>query len=76
MRRFASGAKAKIPVEIWHLKAAGQEQLGTHAGDCGAHRAARREAWKSAADTYAYTAWFNGFSAFIPPWAHDGGDAG
>jgi N-acyl-D-amino-acid deacylase len=28
-----------------------------------------------AADTYAYPAWFNSFSAFIPPWAHDGGDA-
>ena len=27
------------------------------------------------ADTYAYTAWFNSFSAFIPAWAHDGGDA-
>jgi len=26
------------------------------------------------ADTYGYTAWFNSFSAFIPPWAHDGGD--
>src|SRR5262249_24285232 len=28
-----------------------------------------------AADTYAYTAWYNDFSAFIPPWAHDGGTA-
>ena len=27
------------------------------------------------ADTYAYTAWFNDFSAFVPPWAHDGGAA-
>jgi N-acyl-D-amino-acid deacylase len=27
------------------------------------------------ANTYAYPAWFNSFSAFIPPWAHDGGDA-
>jgi dihydroorotase/N-acyl-D-amino-acid deacylase len=27
-----------------------------------------------AADTYAYPAWFNSFSAIIPPWAHDGGD--
>jgi dihydroorotase/N-acyl-D-amino-acid deacylase len=27
-----------------------------------------------AANTYAYPAWFNDFSAFIPPWAHDGGD--
>ena len=27
-----------------------------------------------AADTYAYPAGFNSFSAIIPPWAHDGGD--
>jgi N-acyl-D-amino-acid deacylase len=27
-----------------------------------------------AADTYAYPAGFNTFSAIIPPWAHDGGD--
>ena len=27
-----------------------------------------------AANTYAYPAWFNSMSAFIPPWAHDGGD--
>ena len=27
------------------------------------------------ADTYAYTAWSNSMSAFVPPWAHDGGDA-
>ena len=26
------------------------------------------------ANTYAYPAWFNSMSAFIPPWAHDGGD--
>jgi dihydroorotase/N-acyl-D-amino-acid deacylase len=26
------------------------------------------------ADTYAYPAWYNSLSAFIPPWAHDGGD--
>jgi dihydroorotase/N-acyl-D-amino-acid deacylase len=27
------------------------------------------------ANTYAYTAWYNDFFAFIPQWAHDGGDA-
>src|SRR5262249_3401656 len=27
-----------------------------------------------AADTYAYPAWANGLSSYIPPWAHDGGD--
>jgi len=34
---------------------------------------ARRAGVDVAADTYAYTAWANDFSAFIPPWAHDGG---
>jgi dihydroorotase/N-acyl-D-amino-acid deacylase len=28
-----------------------------------------------AADTYAYPAWFNSLSSFVPPWAHDGGTA-
>jgi dihydroorotase/N-acyl-D-amino-acid deacylase len=36
--------------------------------------AARRDGVDITADTYAYPAWFNSFSAFIPPWAHDGGD--
>src|SRR5438046_10325172 len=37
--------------------------------------AAREAGMDITADTYAYTAWFNSFSAFIPPWAHDGCDA-
>jgi dihydroorotase/N-acyl-D-amino-acid deacylase len=36
---------------------------------------ARRAGVDIAADTYAYTAWFNSLSAMIPPWAHDGGTA-
>ena len=36
--------------------------------------AARAAGVEVSANTYAYTAWFNTFSAFIPPWAHDGGD--
>jgi dihydroorotase/N-acyl-D-amino-acid deacylase len=35
----------------------------------------RAEGLDISANTYAYTAWFNTFSAFVPPWAHDGGDA-
>jgi N-acyl-D-amino-acid deacylase len=35
--------------------------------------AARAAGADITADTYAYTAWYNDFSAFIPPWAHDGG---
>jgi N-acyl-D-amino-acid deacylase len=37
--------------------------------------AARASGVDISANTYAYTAWFNTFSAFVPPWAHDGGDA-
>ena len=36
---------------------------------------ARAQGADISANTYAYTAWFNSMSAFIPPWAHDGGDA-
>jgi len=36
--------------------------------------AARASGLDIAADTYAYTAWFNDMSAFVPPWAHDGGN--
>jgi dihydroorotase/N-acyl-D-amino-acid deacylase len=36
-------------------------------------QAARDSGLDISANTYAYTAWFNTFSAFVPPWAHDGG---
>jgi dihydroorotase/N-acyl-D-amino-acid deacylase len=36
--------------------------------------AARRSGVEVGANTYAYPAWFNSTSAFLPPWAHDGGD--
>jgi dihydroorotase/N-acyl-D-amino-acid deacylase len=36
--------------------------------------AARAGGLDISADTYAYTAWFNEMSAFVPPWAHDGGN--
>lgn len=37
--------------------------------------AARAAGVDVSANTYAYPAWFNSMSAFIPQWAHDGGDA-
>jgi N-acyl-D-amino-acid deacylase len=36
--------------------------------------AARKSGVDISANTYAYPAWFNSMSAFVPPWAHDGGD--
>ncbi|HXJ94447.1 MAG TPA: D-aminoacylase [Terriglobia bacterium] len=69
------GWAAQIPVEIWHLKAAGKNNWGKMPDVIARINQARREGVDVAADTYAYTAWFNSLSAFIPPWAHDGGDA-
>lgn len=67
------GREARIPVEIWHLKAAGKPSWGRMAEVVAKIEEARRSGVDVAADTYAYTAWYNSFSAFIPPWAHDGG---
>jgi len=67
--------EAKIPAEIWHLKAAGKSNWGRMPEVVAHIEKARQSGLDITADTYAYTAWFNTFSAFIPPWAHDGGDA-
>ena len=72
---FRIGREAHVPVEIWHLKAAGKSNFGRMPEIVSRIEAARRSGVDVAANTYAYTAWFNTFSAFVPPWAHDGGDA-
>jgi N-acyl-D-amino-acid deacylase len=72
---FRIGREAHIPVEIWHLKVAGKNNWGRMPEVVAKINAARAQGMDVAADTYAYPAWFNSFSAFIPPWAHDGGDA-
>jgi dihydroorotase/N-acyl-D-amino-acid deacylase len=72
---FRIGREAHIPVEIWHLKAAGKANWGRMPEIVAHIEQARKSGIDVTADTYAYTAWFNTFSAIIPPWAHDGGDA-
>jgi N-acyl-D-amino-acid deacylase len=67
--------EAHIPVEIWHLKVAGKPSWGHMPEVVAKIEAARAQGFDITADTYAYTAWGNGLSAFIPPWAHDGGRA-
>jgi dihydroorotase/N-acyl-D-amino-acid deacylase len=69
------GREAQIPVEIWHIKVAGKANWGRMPEVVAKINGARAQGMDITADTYAYTAWFNSFSAFIPPWAHDGGDA-
>src|SRR5215471_18115353 len=69
------GREANIPVEIWHLKVAGKTNWHKMPAIVTKINAARAQGLDVTADTYAYPAWFNDFSAFIPPWAHDGGTA-
>ena len=72
---FRIGREAHVPVEIWHLKTAGKSNWGRMKDVVAKIESARADGVDVTADTYAFTAWFNSFSAFIPPWAHDGGDA-
>ncbi len=69
------GREAHIPVEIWHLKAGGVGNFGLMPEIVAHIERARAAGVDIAADTYAYPAWYNDLSAFIPPWAHDGGTA-
>jgi N-acyl-D-amino-acid deacylase len=67
--------EAKISVEIWHLKVSGKQNWGRMPEVVAKIDAARQQGVDLAADTYAYPAWGNGLASYIPPWAHDGGDA-
>jgi N-acyl-D-amino-acid deacylase len=69
------GHDAQVPVEIWHIKVAGRNNWGRMPEVVAKINAARAAGADVSANTYAYTAWYNDFSAFIPPWAHDGGNA-
>ena len=68
------GREAHIPVEIWHIKVAGKKNWGRMPEVVAKINQARAQGEDISANTYAYPAWFNSMSAFIPPWAHDGGD--
>jgi len=68
------GHDARVPVEIWHLKVAGKRNWGRMGEVIEEINRARARGIDISADTYAYPAWFNSMSAFVPAWAHDGGD--
>jgi dihydroorotase/N-acyl-D-amino-acid deacylase len=68
------GREAHIPVEIWHLKAGSVKIFGMMPEIVARIDRARASGVDIAADTYAYPAWANELSAFIPPWAHAGGN--
>jgi dihydroorotase/N-acyl-D-amino-acid deacylase len=69
------GREGRLPVEIWHVKVAGKANWGRMPEVVAKINLARSQGVDVSANTYAYTAWSNGMSAFVPAWAHDGGDA-
>ena len=65
--------EAKIPAEIYHLKAAGQANWSKMDQVIAKVESARKEGLKITADMYTYTAGATGLDAAMPPWVLDGG---
>ena len=65
--------EAKIPAEIYHLKAAGQANWPKMDKVVAMVEQARKEGLTITADMYTYTAGATGLDAAMPPWVLDGG---
>jgi N-acyl-D-amino-acid deacylase len=63
------GREGKVPVEIYHLKAAGTRNWPKGAAAIARIDSARRTGVDVQANMYAYTAGGTGLSACLPPWA-------
>src|SRR6516164_981310 len=70
---FRIAREAQISVEIWHLEVAGPAMWGQMPEVVAKIEAARAAGVDVMSDLHGYTAWGNEMSAFVPPWAHDGG---
>jgi N-acyl-D-amino-acid deacylase len=65
--------EADVPAEIYHLKAAGEENWPRMADAIAMIEAARAEGLAITADMYTYTAGATGLDAAMPPWVQEGG---
>jgi len=64
---------AEIPAEVYHIKAAGQQNWSNIDSLLSRIEAARKEGLKITANMYTYTAAGTGLDACLPPWTEDGG---
>jgi N-acyl-D-aspartate/D-glutamate deacylase len=67
------GERAKVPVDIIHLKIADQQYWGRMAEVISLTEDARRRGVNVQANVYPYTRGNNDLVSIIPPWAHEGG---
>src|SRR5437868_2605430 len=65
--------EAGIPVEVYHIKAAGQKNWPKEDELLERIEAAQKEGLKIRANMYAYIAAGTGLDACLPPWTEDGG---
>jgi N-acyl-D-aspartate/D-glutamate deacylase len=70
---IAIGERAKVPVDILHLKIADQQYWGRMNEVVALIDDARRRGVNVQANVYPYTRGNNSLSSIIPPWAHEGG---
>src|SRR5438270_4317946 len=70
---FEIARRANIPAEIWHFKTAYKKNWGRMPEMLRRIAAARRQGLKITADVYPYVAGSTSLSAFLPPWALEGG---
>ena len=67
------GRRAKVPVDIIHLKIAEHEMWGQMPELTASIAAARSRGQDVQVNVYPYRAGQNNLSSIIPPWAHEGG---
>jgi len=65
--------EAGIPAEVYHIKAAGQQNWSKIDKLLSRIEAARKEGLRIAANMYTYIAAGTGLDACLPPWTEDGG---
>ena len=65
--------EANVPAEIYHLKAAGQQNWPKMDRVIARIEQARRTGLAISADMYTYTAGATGLDAAMPPWVQEGG---
>jgi len=65
--------RAKVPAEIYHLKAAGRQNWGKLDAAIKKIEEARASGQRITTDMYNYTAGATGLDASMPPWVQEGG---
>src|SRR2546429_1966219 len=65
--------EAKIPAQVYHIKASGRENWAKEDELLARIEQAQKEGLKVTANMYTYTAAGTGLDACLPPWTEDGG---